>query len=151
MTQTLNYAYPEYTPLTISNETVHAELVRSNANTFVENRLFGTISPLFYRERLKITFNISDAFKGKMALIRGVIEFNRPLRFTFVYNFSKQTIETDVHRGDRGELQSFLNRIYQLIENEDQFKKALKVVLHFENEYKKLSASVYAQYRHPQQ
>jgi hypothetical protein len=145
MTQTVKYTYAEEARLRILNETlVSGEFRLSDANTFLENKLFSTVTPLFYRERLRITLEVSEHFKNKMALIRGIVEFNRSSRFLFRYDLNKRTIETDIHPANVDALKSFFTDILKLIEDEIQFKKALKVVIAFENEYKKLSTNVYA-------
>jgi hypothetical protein len=145
MAQTVKYTYAEEARLRILNETlVSGEPSLSDVNTFLENKLFSTVTPLFYRERLRITLEVSEYFKSKMALIRGIVEFNRSSRFLFRYDLNKRTIETDIHPANVDALKSFFTDVFKLIEDEIQFKKALKDVIAFENEYKKLSTNVYA-------
>lgn len=144
MTQRVEYTYAEEARLRISNETlISGESRLSDINTFLENKLFSTVTPLFYRERLRITLEVSEYFKSKMALIRGVVEFNRSSRFLFKYDLNKRTIETDIHPANVDALKSFFIDVLKLIEDEIRFKKALKDVIAFETEYKRLSTNVY--------
>jgi hypothetical protein len=145
MTQTANYTYTEEAGLRIFNETfVSGEPTLSDSSTFSENRLFSMVTPFFYRERLRITFEVSENFKNEMALIRGIVEFNRSSRFLFRYDLNKRTIETNIHPANVDALKSFFTDVLKLIEDEIQFKKVLKDVIAFENEYKRLSTNVYA-------
>jgi hypothetical protein len=145
MTQTANYTYTEEASLPIFSEAyVSGEPTLSYSNTFSENRLFSTVTPLFYREKLRITFEVSENFKNKMAMIRGIVEFNRSSRFLFRYNLKKRTIETDIHPASVGELNSFFDTVLKITEDEIRFKKVLKDVIAFEKEYKRLSTNVYA-------
>ena len=119
--------------------------VDDSEHTAIQNRLFGKVSPLYYKARVRLSFSLSEEFKKHFVLIKGLIEFNRSKDFSFEYNLAQRTFETDVDTGQLNDLQVFFENILTWLTQELRFKSALKVVLEFENRYKKAQAEAYAE------
>jgi hypothetical protein len=109
----------------------------------IDNGLFSKVAPLFYKNRLRLTFFVSDEYRSRYALLRGIIEFHRPKAFTFLYNRTDKILECDITVHQANALHEFLGSVLQLIECEVKFKEVLKQVIDFEDQCKRISGSVY--------
>jgi len=119
--------------------------VDGSEHTAIQNHLFAKVSPLYYNARVRLSFSLSEEFKQHFVLIKGLIEFNRSKDFSFEYNRAQRTFETDVDAGQLNDLQVFFENILTWLNQELTFKSALKVVIEFENRYKKAQAEAYAE------
>jgi hypothetical protein len=109
---------------------------------FARNDLFNSVSMLCYRDRVNLTFTVKDGIP--FALLKGLVELNRVVRFSFRYNAAAKKIETNVDANSIESLQSFFERILQLVKRELEYKRKLKGVIEFERQYKIKMASLYA-------
>lgn len=127
----------------------HAEISEKNAILpFIQTGLFSEVTPLYYRTRVRLAFTLAAGFQSRFVMIKGLIEFYRTKQFSFQFDFKKRTIETDVDVIQLTELQLFLNNVALWLNQELQFKDALKIVLKFENHYKLERAAVYSLLKH---
>ena len=116
-----------------------------NSLPSIENPLFDQASPLYYKSRVRLSFTLSDEFKKHFVLVKGLIEFHRSAHFSFEYQPAYKIIETDIEVSQLDELQQFLDNVLGWTNQEISFKRALKLVLEFENRYKIAKAEVYTQ------
>ena len=116
-----------------------------NSFPSIENALFDQVSPLYYKTRVRLSFTLSEEFKKHFVLVKGLIEFHRSALFSFEYQQAYKIIETDIEVSQLDELQQFLDIILKWTNQEISFKRALKLVLEFENRYKIAKAEVYTQ------
>jgi len=119
-------------------------LVSVGDPSVVENILFSKASPLFYKTRVHFSFALSEEFKKNFVLIKGLIEFHRSRNFSFEYNSTQKTIETDIEVSQLEDLSAFLYDVSIWLTQEIKFKETLKIILDFENRYKVAKAEVYA-------
>lgn len=145
MTQTATYIHNEEAFLTsVQLETAVDNVnVNTDSNFAISNKLFGNVIPFFYNNRVRLNLFVSEELKTKFAFIKGLIEFYRLKNFSFRYNTEHKSLETDVPVAQVKHLESFFDLVLQRIEEEIKFKEALKNVIRFENEYKKLAVGVY--------
>jgi hypothetical protein len=116
-----------------------------NALPSIESPLFDQVSPLYYKTRVRLSFSLSEEFKKHFVLVKGLIEFHRSTSFAFEYSPVYKIIETDIEVSGLGALQQFLDNVLTWTNQEISFKRALKLVLDFENRYKIAKAEAYAQ------
>jgi hypothetical protein len=148
MTQTATSIYSEEIYLvTLQQEIASQEKIEKLGQTItIDNALFGNVIPFFYNDRIRLTFFISEKYKARFALVRGIVEFNRTKAFSFLYNKTEKMVECDISIDELASLQKFLQRVLQWTEQEVAFKKMLKHVIDFENQSKKVSERVYGQW-----
>lgn len=115
-----------------------------NALPPIENPLFDQISPLYYKTRVRLSLSLSEEFKKHFVLVKGLIEFHRSKHFSFEYQPSYKIIEIDIEIEQLEELQQFFGNVLTWTNQEISFKRALKLVLDFENRYKIAKAEAYA-------
>jgi hypothetical protein len=121
-------------------------------NTANESKPLNLDLPMFiqtsqqfsYNDRIRVIFNISDEWKQHFILIKGLIEFSRGQNFSFTYDKTTGSLQTDFHVENANLLENFLKGIEAWLVKEVTFRKALKDVLAFEEHYKKRSALVYS-------
>ena len=82
-------------------------------------------------------------YRQYFALVKGLIEFHRSPNLAFTYDRSENSFDIDFAITASVQAQAFLEWIYQLLKSEVAFKKALKGVIQFEEEYKKKQELVY--------
>jgi hypothetical protein len=133
----------------IENQSIADDLSYQSAKTFdssflIENTIFETAAPFYYKTRVRLSLTVSGEFKSHLAMIRGLIEFNRSRHFLFDYRFKQGTIETDIDISQVRDLQLLLKKLSIELKQEIQFKHALKTVLAFERRYKLERESVYS-------
>jgi hypothetical protein len=88
----------------ITNDTIE----NRDAAFIIHNNLFGRVNPFLYKDRLRLTFFISEHYKSKFVLIKGIIEFHRAKSFSFRYDKSESVIESDISVEKPSELKTFL-------------------------------------------
>jgi hypothetical protein len=119
----------------------------NNADTSfpkIENALFGKVSPFYYKKRVRLSLTIASEFRAQFVMIKGLIEFNRSKNLLFQYDFKQRTLEADVAVEQLEELLAFMDKVFVWLNQEIQFKRALKLVLDLENRYKVEMEGVYA-------
>ena len=109
----------------------------------IGNPLFGKVAPLYYKTRIHLQFSISERYRSQYVMIKGLIEFHRPKRFSFNYSAPPRVIEIDVDVKQLDELTLFLARVLVWLQRENQFRLALKIALEFESRYRLERDSVY--------
>jgi hypothetical protein len=119
-------------------------LINVTDSSVIENILFDKVSPLYYKSRVYFSFSLSDKFKKNFVMIKGLLEFHRSRQFSFEYNFSQKTIDTDIEVSQLGDLRAFLHDVSIWLTQEIKFKETLKTILDFENQYKVARSLVYA-------
>ena len=119
-------------------------LVNVGGIPVVENILFSKVSPLFYKTRVHLSLVLSEELKRNFVMIKGLLEFHRSRHFSFEYNFSQKTIETDIEVSQLKDLRAFLHDVSIWLTQEIKFKETLKTILDFENQYKVTRSLVYA-------
>lgn len=136
--------------LTISSET------ESNANSkrktnidlstksFPDDQFYQQPAIFFYRNRIRVGFELKDGFANQFGLIRGLIEFYRSHRFRFVYDRERKYIETDIDESRLHEVTQFISLIHQTFARELRFKTALQEVIQFEQRYKAEAGKLYS-------
>lgn len=138
----------QYLSIASENQNVASDLTGSSEVKFkssiIENTVFEQVAPFFYKKRVRVSLTVSSDYRAHLVMLRGLIEFNRPKHLSFDYQFQHSTIETDIDIRELTDLQSFLKKISAWLNQEIQFKQALKTVLAFENRYKLEKAGVYA-------
>src|SRR5690606_33815759 len=75
---------------------------------FVGNGLINKVFPFYYKERVRLTFSVSDRFRRDFCFIRRLIEFNRPASLVFNYDVKVKSSVIDINAGDLDRLQKFL-------------------------------------------
>lgn len=105
--------------------------------------LFGKITIFHYKERIRLSFRLSDTYKSDFVLIRGLIEFRRTKDVHFAYDRGQRTLTTDITANQLHQLPSFFSGILDGIKSEKKFRHALKMALEFERRYKLERESLY--------
>jgi len=143
MTQTAQQTSPVF--LTLTDETLKKSIPHrlGDLQKLIDNKLFSKVSMFQYNQRARLLFSISE--QVSFSLVKGLIEFNRLKNFSFRYDANARIVETDVAVDRYPELNDFFERIHTLANEELQFKRILKKVLHFEEQYKQRGATVYAE------
>jgi hypothetical protein len=145
----INSAEGQYLQITDSETEALVREVSSvnNADTSfpaIENGLFGKVSTFYYKNRVRLSFTIVKEFRAQFVMIKGLIEFNRSKNLLFQYDFKQRTFEADVAVEQLEELKAFMDKVFVWLNQEIQFKRALKLVLDLENRYKVEMEGVYA-------
>lgn len=141
-THELNYSLNSVT--TNATSTYPPNHIQESQPAIFENILFHSVTPLYYKSRVHLSFSIAEEFNPRYAMIRGLIEFHRSNHFSFQYNIKQRTIEVDTDESQLPELQLFLINVSIWLQQEIQFKHTLRMILHFEDEYKLKSAAMYS-------
>jgi hypothetical protein len=142
MTQA-KYIYKEELYLITLQHKIAADEIKVCEDLLTGNELFSKRTPFFYNGRLRISLIVSDGYKQRFALVKGLIEFHRVAAFSFKYHSIEKLIEADIPVELAEELEEFLFNVLQWTKHELAFKERLKQVLKFEREYKSLAACVY--------
>lgn len=143
------FSEEEYLLIASPPNEVYINAIAATDVQLIENQLFENVSPLHYNARIRLSIQIAEKFRKHFALIRGLMEFHRPKHFSFEYQFSQKTLEIDIEGKQLTELLIFFDLILTLITEEIRFKGALKLVLEFEDRYKKAQSEIYAQLKQP--
>ena len=107
------------------------------------NGLYQKALPFYYRERVRLTFVVSDKFKRDFSLIRGLIEFHRPRNLVFSFDRKYTSVGIDISAHQLDQLQAFLSKVFEWIVKEKQFRHALKLAIEFENRHRIERDSIY--------
>ena len=121
-------------------------LQKSNVFTPLE---FKTIQAgeIFQTDLLIVKFKLSDLYRDHFVLLRGLLEFSRPIRISISSNASEKSFQLHI-TDDKAEIVvSYLDTIQRLFINEIKFKKSLKAVLSFERAIKHKQAKLYEELR----
>jgi hypothetical protein len=121
-------------------------------NSTIEHGQFNLDLPSFiqasqqlsYNNRIRIILHVSDEIKQHFILVKGLIEFSRGQNFSFTYDKEAGSLQTDFNVQNAALLENFLKGIEAWLRKEIAFKKALKEVISFEEQYKRKSALVYS-------
>jgi len=105
--------------------------------------LFTEASPFFYNDRARFSLEVRDEYKNDFALIRGLIEFQRPKELTFTYDRGQRLVRSDIDAKHADLLQTFLKSVFASLRYERQFRIALKIALDFERRYTLERDSIY--------
>jgi hypothetical protein len=87
-------------------------------------------------ERAHLNFLVSTQFKNSFGLLKGLIDFHRPSRFSFTFDRHRFSIDVIVAADEQDALSSFLKSIHSRLLDELSFKANLKKILQFESDYK---------------
>lgn len=139
MTLALKSSLGDLSSINFSSKNISAPALALEVPGFIRNHY-----RLTYNNKTRFTFFVREEFRSHFALLRGLIEFNRGNRFSFLYNREAASLDVDVATEDVQSLLDFLHSIHSNLEGEIAFKSALKKVISFEREYRKLQAKVYA-------
>jgi hypothetical protein len=139
MTLALKSPLGDLSSINFSTKNISAPALALEVPAFIRNHY-----RLTYNNKTRFTFFIREEYRRHFALLRGLIEFNRGNRFSFLYNREAASLDIDVLTEDVQPLIDFLHSIQSNLEGEIAFKSALKNVISFEREYRKLQAKVYA-------
>ena len=99
-----------------------------------------------YGDRSRFRFDISAGHASHFALIRGLIEFNRPKELNFVFHSETKSFETDIESSHREQLDTLIPLVNTLLLKELRFKNKLKEVIRFEAHYRKEKEKVYSSF-----
>ncbi len=108
------------------------------------NGLFDKVSSIYNEERVRLILSVSEEFSSDFALVRGLIEFNRPRHLAFEYNQELRTVEADIRSNRLGELEQFLSLVFDLMVRERRFRGDLKRAIEFENRSRLERERIYA-------
>jgi hypothetical protein len=119
--------------------------VRSEAS---HGGFYVTVSQLQYGDKVKVSYVVSDAYRSHFILIKGLLEFHRAAAYAFSFNRQDGTFEVTLSTGRLSnpleELTRFLKKINAWLDQELSFKRQLKEMRAFEQEYRAKLAAIYA-------
>lgn len=98
---------------------------------------------VFQADQLVVKFRLSNAYRNYFSLFRGLLEFSRPRGISIFSNSSKKTFELFLVRNQSAVFAGFLNIQQDSLINEIKFKKSLRAVLRFEEDYQKRQRILY--------
>jgi hypothetical protein len=102
---------------------------------------------IFQTDLLIVKFALSDRYCDHFVLLRGLLEFSRPIRISISSNTSEESFQLHT-TDDKAEIMiSYLDAIQRLFINEIKFKKSLKAVLNFERAIKHEQSKLYEELR----
>lgn len=87
---------------------------------------------IFVSDRAIVKLKLSGIYHDHFALLRGLLEFNRPKRISVSFNNSERTFELFVGTEQAAAVTEYLELILKLLIQEIKFKKSLKAILRFE-------------------
>lgn len=99
-----------------------------------------------YGHRLRFHFIPGAEHAPHFALIRGLMEFNRPKELSFVYHVAAKSFEIDIDSAYEDTLQALLSQVDTLLVKELAFRRKLKAVIAFEQRYQREKDEVYASF-----
>ena len=100
-------------------------------------------SRLEYKDKVSLTFQVPQQFAAHFILIKGLIDFHRPAAIQFTFDREHKTIEVKTAIQYLDLLESFFTRLNEWLTSELQFKKALKSIIQFEEQYKSQRSALY--------
>ena len=98
---------------------------------------------IFQTDLLIIKFKLSDRYHDNFVLLRGLLEFSRPIRISISSNSSEKNFQLHITDDKADIMISYLEAIQRLFINEIKFKKSLKAVLNFERAIKHEQSKLY--------
>jgi len=98
---------------------------------------------IFQTDLLIIEFRLSDLYRDSFVLLRGLLEFSRPIKIAVSSNNSEKTFQLHASEGQGEIIAAYLDTIQRLFLQEIKFKKSLKAVLSFERAVKREQAKLY--------
>jgi hypothetical protein len=144
MAQTAKYISNEEFYLPALQDTIAGDEIKVyDKHALAGNKLFSEVVPLSYHGRLRVNFFVSEDYKQRFGLLRGLIEFHRPAGFLFTYDGTQKVVTVDIAIDLFDQLTQFLHSVAAWMLDEIEFKEKLKYAISFENEYKTLAAKVY--------
>jgi hypothetical protein len=102
---------------------------------------------IFQTDLLIVKFTLSDRYSDHFVLLRGLLEFSRPIKISISSNRSEKTFQLHIAEDKAEIVLSYLDTIQGLFINELKFKKSLKAVLRFEREVRHEQAKLYEELR----
>jgi hypothetical protein len=123
--------------LSISEDPITDEIQAPQAGFIDRSGVF------LIRDNAHFSFHVSETFAPHFTLVKGLIEFNRPKDLLFTYDRVDKRIEIKIIRQQLESLAQFLHSVNEWLTQELRFKTQLKVVLDFEDRYRKERDLIY--------
>ncbi len=102
---------------------------------------------IFQTDLLIVKFKLSDRYRDQFVLLRGLLEFSRPIKISVSSTTSDKSFQLHVTEDKAEIVASYLDTIQGLFKNELRFKKSLKAVLRFERAVKYEQDKIYEELR----
>jgi hypothetical protein len=108
---------------------------------------YAAVSQLHYGDKVKFSYVVKDSYRSHFVLIKGLLEFHRSPAFVFSFNRQEGTFDVTLSTNRLSqpldEFNRFLRKIAAWLDQELSFKRQLKEMRAFEQEYRAKLAKVY--------